>query len=127
MIRKSLPLDLIRGWKPVFRKDHAPLIKSAATASDMGSVCKLPPYLIAWYACLPSIWSMGTGGLLDGCETNDWDGTVSGRSHRRRHWRRYGQRRRGDRDRCRGRCRARHGSQYLRESQNPVVNQTGLD
>jgi hypothetical protein len=24
MIRKSLPSDLIRGWKPVFRKDHAP-------------------------------------------------------------------------------------------------------
>jgi hypothetical protein len=24
MIRKSMPLDLIRGWKPVFRSDHAP-------------------------------------------------------------------------------------------------------
>src|ERR1700691_1240825 len=24
MIRKRLPSDLIRGWKPVFRKDHAP-------------------------------------------------------------------------------------------------------
>jgi len=25
MIRKSLPTDLIRGWLPVFRQDHAPL------------------------------------------------------------------------------------------------------
>ena len=24
MIPKSMPLDLIRGWKPVFGKDHAP-------------------------------------------------------------------------------------------------------
>jgi hypothetical protein len=23
MIPKSMPLDLIRGWKPVFGKDHA--------------------------------------------------------------------------------------------------------
>jgi hypothetical protein len=26
MIPKSMPLDLIRGWKPVFGKDHAPKI-----------------------------------------------------------------------------------------------------
>jgi hypothetical protein len=27
MIRKSLSSDLIRGWMPVFRKDHAPTKK----------------------------------------------------------------------------------------------------
>jgi len=31
MIRKSMPLDLIRGWTPVFRKDHAPRKCYAAT------------------------------------------------------------------------------------------------
>src|ERR1700683_1811165 len=34
MIRKSLPLDLIRGWEPVFRKDHAPIKRERAA---MGS------------------------------------------------------------------------------------------